>query len=149
MAERLIAAVLKTAGGASSSGVRIPLPPPKCSRSNTAGPSGPRSRKLFTITEAGLRVCRQAARAALTELRPSYPAVLVGLANSPLLDGPELVEALQQRAIALSQRQQTIAMTRRGQQPLPDCVAAIFDYNLSLLEAERAWLARTVGLFRY
>jgi len=40
-------------------------------------------------------------------------------------------------------------MTRRGQQPLPDCVAAIFDYNLSLLEAERAWLARTVGLFRY
>lgn len=110
-----------------------------------AGTDGPRGRKVFSVTAAGIQACGQAARAALAEVRPTHPSVLAGLANSPLLDPGELAAALRERAEALDRQHNAVTQARERQQPLPAFVDAIFDYGLSVLEAERQWLARTSG----
>lgn len=104
---------------------------------------GPRGRRVFGVTEAGSQACRQAVRAALAEVRPTHPSVLVGLANSPLIDPAELVAALRERAETLARQHLAVAAARERQHPLPTFVDAVFDYSLSLIEAERQWLART------
>jgi DNA-binding PadR family transcriptional regulator len=103
------------------------------------GPGRGKSRKVFGPTEEGRRACAHAAEAAIAELRPVFPAILVGLANLPLIPPGRLDAALARRADALAER---IAAVRHAAdtQDAPDFVGAIFDYSLNQLTAEQEWL---------
>lgn len=99
-----------------------------------------KSRKVFGPTEDGRRECARAAEAAIAEVRPVFPAILVGLANLPLVPPDRLDAALAQRADGLAER---IAAVRHAAetQDAPGFVGAIFDYALNQLTAEQQWLA--------
>lgn len=100
-----------------------------------------KGRKVFGPTAAGRSVCADAAEAALAELRPTYPPVLVGLANLPVLRPDRVESALAQRAEALAERIATVSQAREAQPDVPDFAQAIFDHALSQLIAEQEWLA--------
>jgi DNA-binding PadR family transcriptional regulator len=100
-----------------------------------------RARRVFAPTEAGRSVCADATEAALAELRPTFPPVLVGLANLPVLPSARVESALAQRAEALTERIAAISEASGTQPALPDFVRAIFDHALSQLVAEQEWLA--------
>ncbi|GAB3572437.1 PadR family transcriptional regulator [Amycolatopsis endophytica] len=99
-----------------------------------------RARKVFGPTEEGRRVCAAEAEAAVAELRPVFPPVLVGLASQPVIPPERLRAALSERASALEERAD--AVRRAAEQPgAPAFVRAIFDFSLHQLDAERRWLA--------
>lgn len=102
-----------------------------------------KARRVFAATARGRHDCARAAEAAVAELRPVFPPVLVGLANQPLIPPARLRAALAQRAEALTER--IAAVEQAAQTPAPEFARAIFDYSLSQLRAEQAWLAEYLG----
>jgi len=108
---------------------------------------GPRSgtskaRKVYAATEDGRQACAAAAEEAIAEVHPVHPRVLVGLANQPAVDHERVLLALDRRAQALAARIEHVRRAGSEDQNLPDFVRALFDYSLSQLSAEQAWLAR-------
>lgn len=98
-----------------------------------------KARRVYEATPDGRAACACAAEAALAEVRPVFPPLLVGLANQPVIPPDRLRDALAARARALDEQ---IARVRAAAQPgMPPFVRAIFDYSLGLLEAERSWLS--------
>lgn len=103
---------------------------------------GGKKRKVYAATAEGRKVCSAAAEEAIAELHPLFPRVLVGLANQPAVDHERLLAALDQRSRALAERIEHIRQTAAREEHAPEFVHAIFDYSLSQLSAEQAWLAR-------
>ncbi|MGW4057944.1 PadR family transcriptional regulator [Amycolatopsis sp. NPDC004747] len=99
-----------------------------------------KAKKTFTATEAGRKACAAAAEAAVAELRPVHPPVLVGLANSPAVPPARLAAALARRAEAVEERLADVRRAATAQEHAPPFVRAIFDYSIAQLEAEARWL---------
>ncbi|OLT32418.1 PadR family transcriptional regulator [Actinomadura sp. CNU-125] len=99
-----------------------------------------KARRVYGPTDEGRRACARAAEAAVAELRPVFPPVLVGLANQPVIEPGRLRDALDRRAAALAERIAAIGAARDAQPGMPTFVRAIFDYSLGQLYAERRWL---------
>lgn len=100
-----------------------------------------KARRVYGPTDEGRRVCAQAAEAAVAELRPVFPPILVGLANQPVIPPERLRAALDRRAAALAEKIGAIGAARDAQADVPAFVRAIFDYTLGQLTAEQQWLA--------
>lgn len=98
-------------------------------------------RKVFASTADGRRECARAAEAAVAELRPVFPPVLVGLANQPAIPPERLDAALAQRAAALADKVAEVRRAADAQQHAPGFVRAIFDYALNQLLAEQQWVS--------
>lgn len=107
----------------------------------SAGPARGRARRVYGPTAEGRRACARAAEAAVAELRPVFPPLLVGLANQPVIPAERLRAALDRRAAALAERIAAISAARAAQIGAPGFVHAIFDYTLGQLAAEQQWLA--------
>lgn len=107
------------------------------------GSSGPgaKARKVYAATSAGQAECARAAEAALAEVRPAYPALLVGLAFQPAVPTERLAAALEQRAESLAARVSSVSAAADAQRGAPRFVRAIFDHVLGQLAAEQTWLA--------
>jgi DNA-binding PadR family transcriptional regulator len=106
----------------------------------TRGARG-KARRIYGPTAEGRRACARAAEAAVAELRPVFPPLLVGLANQPVIPPDRLRAALDRRAAALAEKIAAIGATRDAQPGMPGFVRAIFDHTLSQLTAEQQWLA--------
>ncbi len=107
-------------------------------------PAAAKSRRVFHATPEGRRVAAAAALAFVAEVRPVAHPVLVGLANLPLFPAERYAQALHTR---LAQLEARIAEVRAAQRHAPPVLPAqeVFSYSLSLMEAERQWLASRVG----
>lgn len=105
-----------------------------------------KDRQVFTITDAGREMCSQAIRRALVTVEPYNPSLLISLANRSMLSQTEVAESLKFREAEIKDRLNSVIVTQKKQQPLPDFVDAIFDYNISLLKAERMWLQKTAAI---
>ncbi len=110
-----------------------------------AGPVPPSRRvaKVYELTDAGRAAHRAATERALAEPDALYPAVLLGLANWPALPPAAARAALAARAKALAVKLTELERNRASQEALPPFVAAMFDYSVAMIEAERQWLSRT------
>ena len=108
----------------------------------TAEPAHGKARNVFAPTPEGVRVCAAAAEDAIATLSPTFPPLLVGLANQPLIPDDRLRAALNRRADALTAK---IAEVTAARQDGPPFVRAIFDYSLTQLEAEHRWLTAYQG----
>jgi len=104
----------------------------------------PQSRKVFAITNKGLEVCRQAVNEELIRLEPYGSSFLAGLANSSFLEDGRLEERIKDRIRVIESRRQHVVDTRGVQRPVPDFVEMMFDYSITMLEAERDWLMKTI-----
>ncbi len=102
---------------------------------------GAKARKVYAATPAGQAECARAAEAALAEVRPTYSALLVGLANQPAVPTARLSAALARRADALTERISSVRAAADAQSDAPGFVRAIFDHALGQLAAEQNWLA--------
>jgi len=100
-----------------------------------------KARRVYAPTTEGRRACAEAAEAAVAELRPVFPPILVGLANQPLIAPERLRAALDRRATALAEKIAAVGAARDAQPDVPYFVRAIFDYALGQLTAEQQWLA--------
>lgn len=108
---------------------------------STEGPT----RKIFTITDTGLDMCRATTKRNITAAEAYAPGFMLGLANSSLLEPGVLEQELSTRLTHTSEQLQSVITAKEAQTPLPDFVEALFDYNISLLQAEREWLQKTVA----
>ncbi|WP_433466262.1 PadR family transcriptional regulator [Spirillospora sp. CA-128828] len=99
-----------------------------------------KARRVYGPTAEGRRACARSAEAAVAELRPVFPPVLIGLANQPVIPPERLRAALDRRAAALTERIAAIGAARDAQPDVPGFVRAIFDYTLGQLAAEQHWL---------
>ncbi|MFA1541487.1 PadR family transcriptional regulator [Actinomadura monticuli] len=104
-------------------------------------PARGRARRVYGPTAEGRRACAQSAEAAVAELRPVFPPVLVGLANQPVIAPERLRDALDRRAAALADKIAEIGAARDAQATAPRFARAVFDYSLGQLAAEQEWLA--------
>jgi DNA-binding PadR family transcriptional regulator len=107
----------------------------------TPGASRGKARRVYAPTTEGRQACAMAAEAAIAELRPVFPPILVGLASRPVIPPDRFRAALAARAAAIADR---LALVRRAAESQPDApgfVRAIFGYTLSQLAAEQAWLS--------
>jgi DNA-binding PadR family transcriptional regulator len=108
---------------------------------DTPRPARGKARRVYGPTAEGRLACARSAEAAVAELRPVFPPILVGLANQPVIAPERLRAALDRRAAALTEKIAAISAARDAQPEMPGFVRAIFDYALGQLTAEQQWLA--------
>ncbi|MGH3736322.1 MAG: PadR family transcriptional regulator [Micromonosporaceae bacterium] len=108
---------------------------------DTPRPARGKARRVYGPTAEGRRACARSAEAAVAELRPVFPPILVGLANQPVIAPERLRAALDRRAVALTEKIAALGAVRDAQPEMPGFVRAIFDYALGQLAAEQRWLA--------
>lgn len=107
-------------------------------------PAGTRSRRVFHATTKGRKVAAEGVRTFVSDLRSVPHPVLVGLANLTLLAEHDYAEALRSRLTQLETRIAAVQQAAHSQAPLPRPAREVFSYSLSLLVAERSWLAERV-----
>lgn len=108
--------------------------------------SGTRSRRVFRATEEGERAAASGTLTNIAVPRPVPHPFLVGLANLPLLTELAYDEALRNRLIEIEARIVSVTDAKNRQSPLPVSAREVFSYSLSLLAAERTWLAERVRI---
>ncbi|MEU4777083.1 PadR family transcriptional regulator [Micromonospora sp. NPDC023633] len=104
-------------------------------------PAAPKSRRVFHATVEGREVAARTALALIEEPQPARHPLLVGIANLPLLSDREYARALRTRLARVEARIGAVQVAQQAQAPLPRPAREVFSYSLSLLEAERQWLA--------
>lgn len=106
--------------------------------------AGDKARKVYIITPTGMTACKKAAKEMLAHPHPTYPSILLGLANIPLLLPKDVLEALSMRNSQLDQNLSHIERQQARQAPLPPFVNAIFAYSIAMVKAEKRWLNQTL-----
>ena len=99
------------------------------------------ARKVYSATEAGREALVDGLLDVLSVPRPTRSPLQLGLANLPAIPPAEAMDALGQYHSALAERNDYLRARRENQQPLPYFVDAMFDLSLTLIEAEKAWIA--------
>lgn len=105
---------------------------------------GSKSRRVFQATEEGERVASAATLTLVSDLRMAPHPILAGLANLSLLSEHDYEEALRNRLAQIQVRIASVSRAKQSQAPLPLPAREVFSYSLSLMEAERSWLAMRV-----
>lgn len=103
-----------------------------------------KARRVFHVTPKGEEVAARDAYAYIAEATPVAQPFLVGIANLPLLTEHEYARALRTRLAQIDTRIATVRDAQQTQTPLPLAAREVFSYSLSLMEAERSWLAARV-----
>jgi len=98
------------------------------------------ARRVYYATPAGHQALHAAMLDALAVPRRSYPPLQLGLAGMPGLSRDEALGALRGYRDALAARLAQLQADWEGKQPLPYFVDAMFDYSVTILRAEMAWI---------
>lgn len=111
-------------------------------------PVSSKAKKTFAITAKGKQTLTAQALGALRTYKPAYPSVLLGMAHWELLLHDEAVDALAARRRAVDGALTRLRQLQVEQQPLPDCVEALFDFSIGQLQSEASWTARTLDYMK-
>ncbi len=101
-------------------------------------------RRVYQITAEGREALSEATLEALSQPKQNYPAVLLGIANLPLISQEQALGALRSYRKGLAQRLGDVAGQAESQRPLPDHVEILFDYSLEMLGAEKNWVEKVI-----
>ncbi len=102
------------------------------------------ARRVFQITLDGRAALNKATLEALSHPKPSYPSILLGMANLPNVSVVRALGALRNYHAGLIDRTEHVEARNKSQGPLPDHVEMLFDYSLSMLEAEKNWIEKII-----
>jgi len=100
------------------------------------------ARKVYRPTPAGQKAFHAAVIEALSMPQPRHRHLLLGLANLPAVSQAEALAALRQYSQCLNARREILRAHRESLHPHPYFVEAIFDYNLTMMQAELEWTER-------
>lgn len=104
-------------------------------------PATAKARRVFHATDSGREAAVHGALALIEEPRPVPHPFLVGVSNLSLLPEREYTRALRDRLARVHTRIAAVEAAAAAQTPLALPAREVFSYSLSLLEAERSWLA--------
>lgn len=104
-------------------------------------PAAAKSPRVFHASAAGRKVAARNSFALIAESRAVPQPLLVGVANLSLLTEARYAEAIRTRLAQIENRIAAVREAERAQAPLPQPAREVFSYSLSLLDAERQWLA--------
>ena len=107
-------------------------------------PASAKAKKTFAITDAGKATLVDQTITALKSVRPAHPSLLLGMLHWSVLTRAQALDALQARKHAMEQERERIKDIQFSQQPLPDFVDAVFDFSIGQLDAEQAWIEKTL-----
>jgi len=113
------------------------------SRFEPAEGKGP-SRKIFSLTPSGFDFFRKAALEALASPSHSFSSLQLGLASLPMLDKREVIEALHNYQLMLTNKYSELLMKSSEQKELPWHVGQLFQHDLNQLECEMDWLNKFI-----
>ena len=102
------------------------------------------ARKVYHVTQAGREIWHAESLRALSEPQNCYPLIQLGLANLPGVPKSEAISALRQYSERLTEREEYVRARAEAQRPLPDHVEAMFDFSLTMIEAEREWISKFI-----
>ena len=108
-----------------------------------AAERGP-ARKVYHITPAGEKAVDEGALDALSIPHRSYQQFLMGLAILPRINHQDTLESLSEYHKALYKRRESMQVRLESQRPLPYFVEAMFDYSLTLVNAEIDWVEKFI-----
>jgi DNA-binding PadR family transcriptional regulator len=103
------------------------------------------ARKVYQVTPQGRVAHTEATLQALSEPKPSFTPFLLGVSNLPTIPRKKALIALHQFHDALEKRREHVNARAQGQHPLPDHVAAMFEYSQAMLIAEVAWIKKFIS----
>ncbi len=105
-------------------------------------PTGGRgkARRIYTATENGRASLLASTLEALSTPQPSYPAILLGLGNLPLVSAEQAKSALETYQANIEQKLDELSAKLEAQRPLPSHVELLFDHSVQMLAAEKAWV---------
>lgn len=102
------------------------------------------ARKVYTLTPAGQEALQAGLIEALSTPHHCYPPIQLGLSNLPAIPQAQVQPALQQYRATLEGRRAAVEAKWNAQRPLPPFVDAVFDYSLTMIQAELAWVERLI-----
>ncbi len=108
-----------------------------------AARKGP-ARKVYQCTPSGIEKLHHEVRFFLSQPVPVDSPLQLALANLPVLQPREIVEALRNRRQILSARKEEINQKWQSQLPLPYFVDAMFDNSMRMIQAELAWVEKFI-----
>jgi len=102
------------------------------------------ARKVYQLTPAGGQRLRAAVIEALSVPSHCYPLIQLGLANLLGVTTDQALAALRAYRDALAERLERVRARWESQHPLPYFVDAMFDYSLTMIQAEQAWIEKFI-----
>lgn len=103
------------------------------------------ARKVYQAAPAGREAYRVAVLDALAVPRRWYSTLLLGLSCLPDVPLAEAVAALRQYHAALVERRDNVQANWDRQRPLPGFVEALFDYSVTMIQAEVRWVEEFIA----
>jgi len=103
---------------------------------STRGPA----RKVYQATPAGGKAYRAAVLEALAVPCHWYSTLLLGLSGLPGVPLVQAMAALRRYRAALIERRDDVQANWDRQRPLPGFVDALFDYSVTIIQAEITWV---------
>lgn len=103
------------------------------------------ARKVYQATAEGIDACQRATIEALASPQQCFPAIQLGLANMYQISRPETLDALRRHRDSLGKQITNTIDRRESQRPFPEIVEYMFDYSLTMAEAERNWLDNLIN----
>jgi DNA-binding PadR family transcriptional regulator len=102
------------------------------------------ARKVYCITQAGREAQRAGVLKALSVPWRGHPPLMLGIANIPAITPAETIVALQKYRDELTARLEQVQAKWESQRPLPYFVSALFDYSMTVGEAELVWVEKFI-----
>ncbi len=111
-------------------------------------PNAAKARKRYSITKQGRSALVSQTLSAISNYRPAYSSLLLGVAHWPVLTRKQALEALGSRKQAVTREIQRLEAIHFEQQPLPDYMDVLFDYSIGQLTTERDWITKTLAYMK-
>jgi DNA-binding PadR family transcriptional regulator len=109
----------------------------------TEAERGP-ARKVYRPTPTGWEALHVGVLEALSTPHRCYPPLQLGLSNLPSISPGEAISALRRYRDALTARLEQVQAKWESQRPLPYFVDAMFDYSVTLIGTELAWIEKFI-----
>ncbi len=102
------------------------------------------ARRVYQVTAEGRAALNEATLEALAQPKQSYPPILLGMANLPIVSREQAAVALLSYREGLVERLEHVAARAESQRPLPDHVEMLFSYSLTMIETEKNWVESVI-----
>ncbi len=102
------------------------------------------ARRMYQISGEGRKILHTAAIQALSQPKPAYSPLLLGITNLPILSKEEAMNALHAYQEGLTEKIAHLMARSEAQRPLPPHAELLFEYSLTILRAEEGWVKTAV-----
>ena len=101
-----------------------------------------KTRKTYAPTGNGYALHIEATMRMLAEPGPSYPSILLGMANWPSLKPEQALGALHQRRAVL---EITLEQLIKKAPPGPEFISVLFEYSITQIKSELGWIDKSLA----